>query len=489
MQYESAKKPLNILWITCDEMRASAVSVYGNSLVSMPGAERLAREGTVFENAFCQMPKCVPSRCSMITGRYAHSDGIRTLKGRRWYEPAPEVKTNNLLYLDEKIPNLISILRDKNYKSCLLGKNHLVDWNSHRKIFDQTSTWNFEKPRYAQTQSPERRRAYYEGRFAEDYPMERHFDAATANETIEFIKNSKKHPFLALVDIGKPHPPYEDYSEMPVSSLDLDSIPEPTRGSLKKAPTVERWIRQSFDLEDLPGEDRKRILRAYYSMCEFADRQVARILDVLDEAKLTNNTLVIYTSDHGDFAGDHGCFEKWDTCFYESIVKVPLIMRLPGRIPASGRRAQLTELVDIFPTILEMTEHPIPESVQGRSFRGLFDEPNAQHRDHVFCEGGVEEALTQRPYVNGEPSPKQKVLLEYPNSLRRAKMIRNDRYKYIYRVAGDCELFDLHEDPEELNNICCDPNYDSVRQEMQNLLLQVMVETETNLPEISTLIA
>ena len=104
----------------------------------------------------------------------------------------------------------------------------------------------------------------------------------------------------------------------------------------KKAPSVERLYREVFDLEGLTSEERRVIVRAYLSMCAFADSRVQIVLDAIDRLGIADRTIIIYQSDHGDFAGEHNCVEKWDTCFYECIVRVPLMIRLPGVIPAGG---------------------------------------------------------------------------------------------------------------------------------------------------------
>lgn len=480
---------LNVLWITCDEMKASAVSAFGNAFTKMPAAERMAREGAVFEHAFCQMPKCVPSRCSMITGRYPHCDGFRTLMGRTPAPPHPEVKNNSMMCLYEGMPNLVTLLREREYRTCLLGKNHLVDWNLHKKWFDKTPRWKWDKQTYASAPNDRLRRADYAGPIAPEFNYDRHADAMTVEETLEFFEENREQPFFALVDIGKPHPKYEDYAPYPASKLKLDDLPVPPCGPMDRAPSVERQVRTSKNLEDMTPDERRTVLRAYYSMCEFADAQVSKILDALDRMNLAKNTLVIYTADHGDFAGEHNCYEKWDTIFYECIVRVPLLIRLPGVIPAGARFPQLVELIDLAPTILDAMGAEVPRWMHGKSLLSLMQGKTAAHKDAVFCQGGVEADATLRASRPERPSVKQQVLLDFPEAMGRAKMVRTERFKYVYRLAGDCELYDLQEDPDELRNLAAEPASAKVVAEMRERLLRFMLETETNLPQIETLYA
>lgn len=484
-------RPLNILWITCDELRADAVSTYGNPFTRMPAAERLAREGVQFDNAFCQMPKCVPSRCSMLTGRYPHVDGFRTLKGRRQSPVAPNGQENSMVCLQADTPNLIPYLRERGYRTALLGKNHIVEWNLHKAWFDVTSSWGWAKTKRDPAVPPELARADYGGVLPADFPLERHSDAASADDLIRMMEQSDGRPFFALLDTQLPHPFYQEFPT-PAASIPLEQIPVPPCAPLAEAPPLEQALRRSKNLELLSPDDRRRIRRAYYTMAEFADQQVARVLDALDRLGLAENTLVIYTADHGDFAGDHNCYEKWDTAMLDCITRVPLLARLPGRLPAGLKSDALVELVDLLPTSLELAGLPVPAYAQGRSLLSILaGDPDAQ-RETVFCQGGVERELIARPAstagLNGY-AVKQQVLIDAPVTMLRAKMVRSKTHKLVYRLSGDHELYDLTADPDELVNRYGDPALASVQAELHERLLRTLIETESNLPEVAALYA
>ncbi len=418
-------------------------------------------------------------------------DGFRTLRGRRPSTPSPYCSVNDFFALTEGIPNLIPLVREAGYRTCLLGKNHVVDWNLHRDWFDKTPAWDFERLPKQESNSL-LRRAGYAGEVPADFPLDRHMDAVTAQEAINFIKEADQRPFFALVDMSLPHPCYHTFGSMPVSRRPLDEIPLPPVGRLEAMPFVEQALRRSKNLEGLSDMDRRLIRRAYWSMCEFADRQVAKVLEALDEGGQAENTLVIYTADHGDFAGDHNCFEKWDTSFLEGIVRVPFLLRLPGRVSAGSSFSEMVELIDCFPTILEAIGEPVPGYAQGRSLWPVLEGRAENWREEVICQGGVEaDALCRAmaAHSNGADPVKQQVLLDSPDSLAKARMIRTHRWKYIHRLKGGHELYDLKSDPQELKNLVDDPSCQEVLSDLRTRLISRLMEAEAKTPEIGELYA
>jgi arylsulfatase A-like enzyme len=488
----SIPNPLNVIWITCDEMTTRAMSIFGNPHTKMPAAEQLASEGISFSNAYVQMPKSVPSRVSMITGRYPHCEGHRTLMGKMDFEPNPDVK-NNMFAITAKEPNLVKLLRDNGYKTCLMGKNHLVDWNLHKVWFDDTSHWDSDEwknrpEKKFEKVSEDLRHAHFRGKLDENIDYDQLEDALYANWSIDFIRKNRDNNFFALIDIGLPHPDYFELTKMPSFQIPLDQIQLNDALPIDKCPSVERQYRTSYNLENLTIEERKRIRRAYYTMCEFADRQVKKIVDEVDKLGLKERTLIIYCADHGDFNGSRNCYEKWDTMFYDEIVKVPLIMRLPGILPPNAKFDQLVEFVDIAPTILDVFGVEKPVWMQGKSLLPLMQGKTAEHKDAVFCQGGVEKDATLRPAeVKLNYSAKQKVVHDFPQSMIRSKMIRMDKYKYIYRLEGDCELYDLENDPEEIKNLATSADHKEVINKLQERMLKFTIEMETNYPIIDFL--
>jgi len=237
---------------------------------------------------------------------------------------------------------------------------------------------------------------------------------------------------------------------------DLWVIPEPyyslvDRGKIELpgSTDVPAWDRRgpSKRLGDLMGPEGIREYAAiYHGMVKYIDDQVGRVLKKLDDLGLANNTLVIFTSDHGDMVGAHGCIGKSIFSFYDDLVRVPLLMRLPGRVRPGTVVKQPVSQIDLMPTILDYVGQPVPRKIHGRSARPLLEGRDVKWRDHAFC---------QRANV--------------------ARMLRTERYKYVYRPKPRVvALYDLQKDPHEDDNLAADPARAEVVRRMHIRLLEVM---------------
>jgi choline-sulfatase len=220
-------------------------------------------------------------------------------------------------------------------------------------------------------------------------------------------------------------------------------------------------------------------------MVSFADDCVGRVMSAIDEAGLAEKTLVICTSDHGGFAGEHGTVDKWDTMFYDSLIKVPLVMHFPPAMDQGRRIDALTDNVDIAPTVLELCGFESPEWIQGKSLAGMIFGRNAVHKDAVFCEGGVEKSALERirPVEKGL-SVRQQLLRRHPWTLKRARMIRTQKWKLVFRVDGETELYNLRDDPSELTSVSGLSVTKTVTHDLLERLLSWAIKTETDYPPI-----
>ncbi len=484
--------PFNILWITLDSVKASALPVYGNRYCIAPNAERAAADGIVFENAFCQMPKCVPVRPSQMMGRYPHADGLRALTGK-----VDGNRNKSNFVLTEGMPNIISFLKENGYTTCHKGVNHLVDFSVYTDWFDSTTDWEPYKKMEKipdSTDDEECIRAKYRGPVSSGFDLEKTTDAESARQMCSFLKKqSSDKPFFAYLDIRAPHPAYRDYVPWANEYAEM-KIPAPEKALLEETPWTERVYRETYDLEDMSDEKWTQIVKAYYSAISWNDMLVGRVLDSLEQAGLKENTIVIYTADHGDFAGEHGCVEKHDTILYDCHVHMPLIMQLPSEIRNRARADCMIEMIDIAPTLLDLCGFSVPVWMQAKSFADVVRGTKDTHKDTVFAQGGVERDAIDRNaeedegffYKDSAPinGLKQKVILDHPDFMMRAKMIRTKTHKLIYRLNGHHELYDLKADPDELENRIDDPEYSAVISELKDQLIQWMIESETNLPLI-----
>ena len=480
------KRPLNVVFLVADELMAQTVGCYGHPYVETPAMDGLAGEGVRFTNTFTAHTKCVPSRACFMTGRYPHLGGHRTLPGF-------------MLRADE--PNLASMLKAAGYRTAMFGKNDTVADDARDPSFDEIvdPSLRQDKPiRYGPAQNPkltdQQFRAFYRGRH--DAPHDTFFDAEVARLSADFIARNRTGPFFLLANFIYPHPPYVEVPPW-CDRLAATNLEPPRIEPLESCPPVLAHYRRCYDLETLAREDWLRIRRAYLSMTSFVDAQMARVLAALEQAGTAEDTLVVAFSDHGDFAGAHGCVEKWDTFFYEEIVRVPLVMRLPGRLPVAAPDA-LVELTDLVPTVLDLLGMDRPDWIQGRSLVDLIDGKTDVVHEHVFCQGGLEtEAMAKAPDPDSPEAARmrptyywtQVVLVRDPRSLARAKMIRTRRHKYVWRLHGEEELFDLVQDPGEFVNVAARPCCREVLADMRQRLIRALVETETNQPPVGRLFA
>jgi arylsulfatase A-like enzyme len=483
----------NILWITLDSLKASALPSYGNPYCVAPASERVAGRGVVFENAFCQMPKCVPVRPGQLMGRYPHADGLRAIAGK-----VDGGENRGHFVLTDGMPNIVDFLHSRGYVTCHKGVNHLVDWSVYGTWFDSTTDWEPYK-RTAKipctTSDEELLRAKYHGPVPDGFDLETTSDAEATRQMCSFLKgHDVSKPFFAYLDIRAPHPAYRDYQPWAQQYRAMD-IPGPPRAPLADCPWTERVYRETYGLEQMSDEKWRTIVRAYYSAISWNDSLVHRVLDALAERGLEQSTLVIYTADHGDFAGEHGCIEKHDTILYDCHVHMPLLIQFPRSVGPVGRRTNcMVEMIDLAPTLLDLCGFGVPHWMQGASFADVMRGRSDCHKDAVFAMGGVERDAIDRNgtvgrefffgKLHGEYHLKQKVILDHPEFMMRAKMIRTRDHKLIYRLNGHHELYDLREDPHELANQFANPTYAGTVTELKERLIWWLIESETNLPLI-----
>jgi len=443
----------NILWICTDQQRYDTIGALGNPYVSTPNIDSLVAEGVAFTHAYCQSPICTPSRASFLTGMYAS---------------AVHVNGNGNDYFPNTFPLITRTLADIGYDCGLIGKLHLA--SAFRRIEPRADDgyryWQYSHaPRDDWKEGHDyadrvRSKGYILGELTqnpEGVPTELHQTTWCAEKTIEFISEERDTPWLASVNIYDPHPPFnppQSYREqfipadMPeplfkesdleqqnrLSKIDFQSkVRTPDELDIRN-PIIPQSPQGKTKPKFVGQRDSKTLTAAYYAMIKLIDDQLGRILNVLDETGQRENTVIIFTSDHGEMLGDHGLIQK-GCRFYEGLVRVPLIFSWRGHFENGLKSDALVELVDKTPTLLELAGLPIPEQMHGRSLLPILQgESDANHhRDFVRCE--YYDALDQRDHSF-------------------ATMYRDKRYKLVvYHGHEEGELYDLVDDPDEFTNL------------------------------------
>lgn len=447
------KKQPNILWYCTDQQRFDTIGALGNPHVQTPTLDALVAGGTAFTHTYCQSPICTPSRTSFMTGLYpsrAHS----TRNGNESLANHP--------------PLISKLLADAGYHCGLVGKFHLQSSGKRTepRLDDGFSSWKFS---HAPRDDWEEGHDYADWvrerggdldalrKSDENVPAEFHQTTWTTERALEFLEEAAgiDKPWMLNLNPYDPHPPFIPPKEF-ADRFDPESMPGPLFresdiAAQAKLSAID-FQTESRSPDDLNAKEKQAL---YYAMIALIDDQLARIIQRLDETGQRENTVIIFTSDHGESLGDHGLLFK-GCRFYEGLVRVPLIFNCPGRFPAGKRSDALVELLDMSATILDLAGIPRPDYFQGKSLAPILTGRARadHHRDSVRSE--YFDALAAQ-FCAGNASF--------------ATMYRNARYKLVVYHKEDLgELFDLENDPHEFENL-----WDS--SEHQTLKAQLVLES------------
>jgi len=494
----------NILLITADEMRADSAGFMHNPDVKTPHLDALAAAGTVFEKHFVPFPKCVPSRCAMHTGRYTHTDGIRTVMGPN--------------HLPKGVPTLGAHLREAGYETAVFGLNHV--WESSwfygegeqcnepgAGVTDYTS---FTKGPLKEMAMMDRTYPPGEARQGDHLDAlreidfnglvtgtkERKFcDENRADQAVFYLERmrDREKPFFLQLNLSKPHPAYEIHEPF-YSQYDPETITAFPHDLPENATLCLRAQRKWRLGDDVPAKALNEIQAVYYGMITFIDTLVGQVLAALKAQGLEEDTLVIFCSDHGDYAGQYGINEKWDGSLQDCLLQVPFIMKGP-EVPEGQRVTHLSEHVDIPATIFDYLGMTKSQDWvwHGTSLLPLLE--GHKTKNYVFADGGHEQAMRERfdrpvwQEKGGQKvkatGGKQLVYQECPDAMARAKMVRSEEWKLVIRETGGNELFHVAEDPYEMKNLYGDPAHADIVAELQLALIEWTLKTDTDRPYLA----
>ena len=427
----------NILLIMSDEHDPAVSGCYGHPVVQTPNLDRLASQGVLFENAYCNNPICVPSRMSFLTGQYASDVNV----------------FDNGSPLASEIPTFAHYLEASGYETTLCGRMHMVGPDRlhgfGRRLFDDMSEWVHFGQGPARTAEARRGSNSHVTECGPGPARWLDYDRTVTDLSERFLRdkagNSTDRPWCLVASFMYPHfplyTPQEYYDLYPTDRIDLPELGSETLES--QHPAI-RQLRYFFRNEEpLPDETTRTALASYFALVTLTDEHVGRLLQVVDGSPLHDNTVVIYLSDHGEMAGQHGIWQK--QCFYESSVRVPLVFRGP-QMAEGARVSQNVSLVDVMPTLLDLAETPIPNGLRGRSLL---------------------------PSLRGDTVPEDVVVAEYhaQGMLSAGYMAKKGNFKYNYYVDLPAQLFDLAADPNELTDLAGQPGWSTVETDLHQELL------------------
>jgi arylsulfatase len=454
----------NLLFIFTDQQRPDTLGCYGNPVVQTPHLDELAASGALFEHAYCTQPVCTPSRAALLTGHYPHTTGCIEN-----HTPLPaEFST-----LAERLP--------PDYARAYLGKWHLGDeviaqrGFEHWVAIDDNYREHYRRPEYLDTLS-----AYHHYLVAQGYTPDteslgaRIFRRPTTarlpeahtkprflgREAARFLREVGDQPFALYVSFFEPHPPWPD-------SLDGVYPPEavPVGPAFRRRPPedaalLNRLIAESYaQSERLYGEDLtsetgwRRLVARYLALAALVDRAVGDILAALDESGQRDDTVVVFTSDHGEMAGDHHMSQKG--VMYEASVRVPLLIRAPGAAPR--RVAEPVSQIDLVPTLLDLLGQPVPAELPGTSRAAELIGNRPWPQEDVVVEWNGDGGRRPSKWVRGgalsASAPWERV--RGPWRTLRAP----DGFKLNLCAHEQSELYDLNAGPHEQINLFAAPEH------------------------------
>jgi len=388
----------NIIFILSDDHRWDALSYLGHPIAETPNMDRLAREGVLFENAFCTTSLCSPSRASFLTGQYAHHHGVR----------------NNLTPWDNTNTTLFEPLHEAGYETAFIGKWHMPGNLPQLRGLDRFVTFTadggqgrfFNCPLVVDGKKVPSRKEYITEELT-DY-------------SLDFIRQKRDKPFCLYLSHKAVHYQFFPPREMEGLYEDVDlHLPRET----------DNWVGVT-DGQFYP-QPLKKLYRDYLACLKAMDMQIGRVLDELDKQGVADNTIVVYAGDNGFFWGEHHLTDKrWP---YEESIRIPLLLRYPKRVKKTDRKIdQMVLNLDLAPTLLDLAGVKNTPTMDGESMMPFLMDSEKQGRKAWLYE----------------------YFIDYPYWVPETRCIRTERYKYIeYQGRRSPELFDLAKDPKEMNNL------------------------------------
>jgi arylsulfatase A-like enzyme len=414
---ESRKDKPNIVFVFADQMRAHAMGCMGNKQVITPNLDKLAGEGVLVTNAISCQPVCTPFRAQLMTGRYGHATGV--------------------IHNDIKLPNsetaIAEVLKARGYNTGYIGKWHLEANRRDPIAVENRHGWDYWAVRNC---SHRHFKTYYwlkDGK--KPVPVNSWEPSVQTDLAIDYIKRNKSGPFCLFLSFGPPHNPYK----APKRYLDKYAGKK-----LTNRPNV-------------PGDKTKSLLN-YCAMITSLDDCVGRLSAALSSAGIAEDTVLCFSSDHGDMLGSQGHVLKQRP--WEESINIPFVLRYPRKVKPAQKRDWLVTSVDIMPTLLGLAGAKIPKKVQGMDLSATFCGESKTQRDAAFLFN-----------VHRGGGPK----CDW-------RGIRTKKWVYAFHKFGDWIMYDLVNDPYQLKNLIDDPKHAAQKKLLQEQLAEMRKDLGENIP-------
>ena len=414
---EISKRP-NIVFVFADQMRAHALGCMGNKQVITPHLDKLAGEGLLVTNGISAQPVCTPYRAQLMTGRYGHSTGV----------------IHNEIRLPDSETVISELMKNAGYSTGYIGKWHLMGSRSNPVDAVNRRGWDFWAVLNCKHDHFNTKYWLNDSEEPINLPGAWEPDVQT-DLAVEFIKKNKQSPFCLFLSFGPPHNPYK----APKKYLDM-------------------YEGKTLSVRSNANKNRSETLRQYYAMTTSLDTCMGRINEALNEAGISKDTIVVFTSDHGAMLGSQGHNSKQRP--WEESINIPFIIRYPRKIEKGQRRDWIVSSVDVMPTLLGLCGIPAPANVDGIDYSATFAGQSKKERDAAF--------LFNVHTGNG------------PGTDWRG--IRTKEWTYAYHFSSDWVMYDLKNDPCQLKNLIDDPNFAAKKKELHEQLESMRAALGESLP-------
>lgn len=423
------KQKPNVVFVFADQWRAQDLGFAGNTQVKTPAIDQLAKEAVFFKNAISNIPVCSPARASLMTGKYPLSHGV-------FYNDKPMASDEHCI---------AEVYKENGYQTAYIGKWHI---NGHEHGMTNNEGRNLPVP-------ADRRQGFdfwkvhecthaYNNSFYYDEDNKKHkwegYDAiAQTKEAIKYIQNNKENPFVLFLSWGPPHAPYqtapERYKEM-YKGMDIKLRP---------------------NVPDSLADKATRELRGYYAHIAALDDCIAKLQTEIKKQGLDENTIFVFTSDHGDMINSHAMVKKQKP--WEESIHVPFVLKYPAKLKGGNELTKVFSYPDIMPTLLGLCDLEIPKSVEGLDYTNQL-----LGKEELDVEG----ALITCPVPFHQWS--------YLRGGREYRGIRTERYTYAKDLNGPWLLYDNDADPYQLNNLCNKEEYKELQTDLETKLQEILVK-------------